>query len=204
MKKIFSIFLSGILLSEARPAFSGPEEGAPPPPPPPHARRARGGNRHPLLSALESKEFSEEERAQLRQLASKDPRAFEQRMRKHFFQRRQEKAKHMLALRAAYLEAKTPELKEAALAKIRTEMREEEENHLKFQKRLLDNTEQAIRGMEKRLSAMKRRYQKHEAEKEERLERRIRDLISDTPPERLLKDAAGDFSKPKKPRPKKP
>ena len=125
-------------------------------------------------------------------------------MRKHFFQRRQEKAKHMLALRAAYLEAKTPELKEAALAKIRTEMREEEENHLKFQKRLLDNTEQAIRGMEKRLSAMKRRYQKHEAEKEERLERRIRDLISDTPPERLLKDAAGDFSKPKKPRPKKP
>ena len=33
--------------------------------------------------------------------------------------------------------------------------------------------EQAIRGMEKRLSAMKRRYQKHEAEKEERLERRI-------------------------------
>ena len=27
MKKIFSIFLSGILLSEALPAFSGPEEG---------------------------------------------------------------------------------------------------------------------------------------------------------------------------------
>ena len=142
MKKIFSILLSGILLSASLPAFSGPAEDAPPPPPP-HARRPGGGNRHPLLSALESKEFSDQERAELRQLASKDPRAFEQRMRKHFFQRRQEKAKHMLALRTAYLEAKTPELKEAALAKIRTEMREEEENHLKFQKRLLDNTEQA-------------------------------------------------------------
>ena len=198
MKRLESVFLTGLLLASMLPVYGRPAE-EPPPPPPPHARRP-GGNRHPLLSALESKAFSEEERKELRQLAAKDPRAFEQQMRKHFFKRRQEKAQHMLALRNAYLEAKTPELKEAALAKIRTEMRTELENHLKFQKKLLDDTEAAIRNMEKRLSVMKERYRKQVEEKDLHLERRTQELISETPPERLVKDAAGDFSRPRKPR----
>ena len=58
--------------------------------------------------------------------------------------------------------------------------------------------------MEKRLSMMKRRYEKQVAEKEQRLERRTQELIAENPPERLVKDAAGDFSRTPRKAPKKP
>lgn len=194
MKPFFSIFLTGILLSAVALADARPPEPEAPPPPP----GRRSGNRHPLLSVLESQDFTDAERKELRQLAAKDPHAFELEMRKHFFKRRQEKAKHMLALRAAYLEAKTPELKDAALKKIKDEMRNDMENHLKFQKKLLADTEAAIKSMEKRLTMMKQRYEKQVAGKESFLERRTGELIAENPPERLVKDAAGDFSRPRK------
>lgn len=198
MKKLLTILLTGILLSAAVFADTRPERPGPPPPP------GRKGGVHPLLSALESKEFTDTERKELRQLAAKDPRMFEREMRTHFFKWRQKKAKRLLALRAAYLEAKTPELKETALAKIRETTREDLENHLNFQKKLLADTEAAIKGMEKRLSMMKRRYEKQVAEKEQRLERRTQELIAENPPERLVKDAAGDFSRTPRKAPKKP
>ena len=199
MKHLLTILLTGILLSVTVFTDARPERPGFPPPP-----GRRGGGDHPLLSALESKEFTDAERKELRQLAAKDPRQFEREMRNHFFKWRQKKAKHMLELRTAYLEAKTPELKAAALTKIRETTREELENHLNFQKKLLADTEAAIKGMENRLSMMKRRYEKQASEKEQRLERRIQELIAENPPERLVKDAAGDFSRTPRKAPEKP
>ena len=138
MKKI--LFLLTVLLISAVAEARPPENGAPPPPPP---------GRHPLLIALESKDFTDAERAELKALAAKDPREFEKAMRNHFFKNRQAKAQKLLALREAWLNAQTEELRKVALEKLKNALREDVEGHLEFQKKLLKNTEENIRSMER-------------------------------------------------------
>lgn len=191
MKKI--LFLLTVLLISAVAEARPPENGAPPPPPP---------GRHPLLIALESKDFTDAERAELKALAAKDPREFEKAMRKHFFKSRQAKAQKLLALREAWLNAQTEELRKAALEKLKTALREDVEEHLEFQKKLLQDTEENIRNMERRLAAMKQRYEKHSAGKEKYLEKRLNELTAKEAPKRLVREASGDFSHPPRP-PKK-
>lgn len=191
MKKI--LFLLTVLLISAVAEARPPENGAPPPPP---------TGRHPLLIALESKDFTDAERAELKTLAAKDPREFEKAMRKHFFKSRQAKAQKLLALREAWLNAQTEELRKAALEKLKTALREDVEEHLEFQKKLLQDTEENIRNMERRLAAMKQRYEKHSAGKEKYLEKRLNELTAKEAPKRLVREASGDFSRPPRP-PKK-
>ena len=139
MKKI--LFLLTVLLISAAAEARPPENGAPPPPPPGH---------HPLLIALESKDFTDAERAELKTLAAKDPREFEKAMRRHFFRSRQAKAQKLLALREAWLNAQTEELRKAALEKLKTALREDVEQQLEFQKKLLKDTEENIRNMDEK------------------------------------------------------
>ena len=113
------------------------------------------------------------ENAELKALAAKDPREFEKAMRNHFFKNRQAKAQKLLALREAWLNAQTEELRKVALEKLKNALREDVEGHLEFQKKLLKNTEENIRSMERRLAAMKLRYEKHSAGKEKYLEKRL-------------------------------
>lgn len=153
---------------------------------------------HPAFAALESPAFTPQERERLKQLAKNDPTAFASEMRKHFHAHRQKKAKEMLALRQAYLGAASPELKKAALAKIREAVRKDMENHLNFRKKWLEYTEKTIRQLEKRLDAMRRRYEKQLAEKDSMIAKRTEELIAEQPPERLVRDAAGDFRRPQK------
>lgn len=184
MKKI--LFLLTVLLISAVAEARPPENGAPPPPPP---------GRHPLLIALESKDFTDAERAELKALAAKDPREFEKAMRNHFFKNRQAKAQKLLALREAWLNAQTEELRKVALEKLKNALREDVEGHLEFQKKLLKNTEENIRSMERRLAAMKLRYEKHSAGKEKYLEKRLNELTAKEAPKRLVREANGDFSR---------
>ena len=188
MKKI--LFLLTVLLISAAAEARPPENGAPPPPPPGH---------HPLLIALESKDFTDAERAELKTLAAKDPREFEKAMRRHFFRSRQAKAQKLLALREAWLNAQTEELRKAALEKLKTALREDVEQQLEFQKKLLKDKEENIRNMERRLAAMKKRYEKHSEGKEKYLEKRLNELTAKEAPKRLVREAAGDFSRPQRP-----
>ena len=151
---------------------------------------------HPLLRILDSDEFSEEERTRLRKLSIDNPPEFAKEMRKLFRIRRQTKAKNMLALRQAYLDAKTPELKNTVRKKIQETIRKDTERHLLFQKKVLDDTERSLRQMEKRLADMKNRYEKQQAEKDTVIEKRTQELLAAEPPQRLVRDAAGDFRKP--------
>ena len=197
--KLTPLLLSLFLLS-AFPLFlaaQGPE-GKPPPPPPHHQPRPDKQFRpgHPLLRVLESDEFSEEERTRLRKLSVENPPEFAKEMRNLFRMRRQTKAKNMLALRQAYLDAKTPELKDAAKKKIQETIRKDTERHLLFQQRILADTERSLRQMEKRLADMKNRYEKQQAEKDAVIEKRMQELLASEPPQRLIRDAAGDFRKP--------
>ena len=197
--KLTPLLLSLFLLS-AFPLFlaaQGPE-GKPPPPPPHHQPRPDKQFRpgHPLLRVLESDEFSEEERTRLRKLSVENPPEFAKEMRNLFRMRRQTKAKNMLALRQAYLDAKTPELKDAAKKKIQETIRKDTERHLLFQQRILADTERSLRQMEKRLADMKKRYEKQQAEKDAVIEKRMQELLASEPPQRLIRDAAGDFRKP--------
>ena len=154
---------------------------------------------HPAFAALESPAFTPQERERLKKLAKEDPRAFDSEMRKHFHAHRQKKAKEMLALRQAYLDAASPELKKVALAKIQEAVRKDMENHLKFRQRWLEYTEKTIRQLEKRLDAMRKRYEKQLSEKDSIIAKRTEELIAEQPPERLVRDAAGDFRRLKKP-----
>ena len=195
--KLTPLLLSLFLLS-AFPLFlaaQGPE-GKPPPPhhQPRPDKQFRPG--HPLLRVLESDEFSEEERTRLRKLSVENPPEFAKEMRNVFRMRRQTKAKNMLALRQAYLDAKTPELKDAAKKKIQETIRKDTERHLLFQQRILADTERSLRQMEKRLADMKNRYEKQQAEKDAVIEKRMQELLASEPPQRLIRDAAGDFRKP--------
>lgn len=154
---------------------------------------------HPAFAALESPAFTPQERERLKKLAKEDPTAFASEMRKHFHAQRQQKAKVMLALRQAYLDAASPELKKVALAKIQEAVRKDMENHLKFRQKWLEYTEKTIRQLEKRLNAMRKRYEKQLAEKDSIIAKRTEELIAEQPPERLVLDAAGDFRRPQKP-----
>ncbi len=198
------ILLSPLLLPPFLAAQEGPEGNPPPPPPPkhhpaPHPEKPFKPG-HPLLRVLDSDEFSQEERTRLRKLSIENPPEFAREMRKLFRQRRQEKAKAMLALRQSYLDAKTPELKEAARKKIQETIRKDTERHLLFQKKILTDTERSLRQMEKRLADMKQRYEKQQASKNALIERRTRELLASDPPPHLLREAAGDFRKPQKKR----
>lgn len=196
-----TILLLSLFILPALPSFlaaQGPE-GKPPPPPPPHhkvrpEKQFRPG--HPLLRVLDSDEFSEEERTRLRKLSIENPPEFAREMRNVFRMRRQAKAKAMLALRQAYLDAKTPELKDAARKRIQEAIRKDTERHLLFQKKILADTERSLRQMEKRLADMKNRYEKQQAEKDAVIEKRTKELLAAEPPQRLVRDAAGDFRKP--------
>ena len=154
---------------------------------------------HPALAALESPAFTPQERERLKKLAKDDPTAFASEMRKHFQTHRQQKAKEMLALRQAYLDAASPELKKVARAKIQEAVRKDMENHLKFRQKWLEYTEKTIRQLEKRLNGMRKRYEKQLAEKDSIIAKRTEELIAEQPPERLVRDAAGDFRRPQKP-----
>ena len=122
--KLTSLLFSLILLSALPPLLSAQGPEGEPPPPPHHQPRPEKQFRpgHPLLRILDSDEFTEEEQARLRKLSIDNPPEFAKEMRKVFRIRRQTKAKNMLALRQAYLDAKTPELKDAARKKIQETM----------------------------------------------------------------------------------
>lgn len=154
---------------------------------------------HPAFAALESPAFTPQERERLKKLAKEDPQAFASEMRKYFHTQRQRKAKEMLALRQAYLDAASPELKKVARAKIQEAVRKDMENHLKFRQKWLEYTEKTIRQLEKRLNGMRKRYEKQLAEKDSIIVKRTEELIAEQPPERLVRDAAGDFRRPQKP-----
>lgn len=201
--KLTSFVLSLLFLPSLLPLLAAQDRGGnqPPPPPPPPRQEKQFGPGHPLLAVLDSDDFTSEERTRLRKLSYEDPQKFAQEMRRHFQKRRQEKAKNMLALRQAYMDAKTPELKDAARKKIQDTIRQDTERHLLFQKKVLSDTENAIRQMEKRLADMKKRYDRQLAEKDAVIEKRTQELLAPNPPHRLVRDAAGDFQR--RPRKKK-
>lgn len=202
--KLTSLLFSLILLSALPPLLSAQGPEGKPPPPPHHQPRPEKQFRpgHPLLRILDSDEFTQEEQARLRKLSIDNPPEFAKEMRKVFRIRRQTKAKNMLALRQAYLDAKTPELKDAARKKIQETIRKDSERHLLFQKKVLEDTERSLRQMEKRLADMKNRYEKQRAEKDAIIEKRTQELLAPEPPQHLVRDAAGDFRK-KPPRKKR-
>ena len=154
---------------------------------------------HPAFAALESSAFTPQERERLKKLAKDDPTAFASEMRNHFHAHRQKKAKEMLALRQAYLDAASPDLKKVARAKIQDAVRKDMENHLDFRQKWLEYTEKTIKQLEKRLNGMRKRYEKQLAEKDSIIAKRTEELIAEQPPERLVRDAAGDFRRPQKP-----
>ena len=158
---------------------------------------------HPAFAALESPAFTPQERERLKKLAKEDPQAFASEMRKHFHAQRQQKAKAMLALRQAYLDAASPELKKVARAKIQEAVRKDMENHLKFRQTWLEYTEKTIRQLEKRLNGMRKRYEKQLAEKDSIIAKRTEELIAEQPPERLVRDATGDFRRTRRPAPQR-
>jgi len=196
-KHLVPIFL--ILFS---PAFflNAQEQGKSPRPqlPPPPGERFMPD--HPMLAALESSDFTQEERVRLKKLSKDDPRKFALEMRKHFFATRQKKARNMLQLRQNYRNASTPEAKKDALKNVQNAIRKDMEDHLKMRKNWLVNTEKMVRQMEKRLTDMRKRYEKQLTEKDALIEKRTGELLADQPPLRLVRDAAGDFQRDRKPR----
>ena len=103
---------------------------------------------HPLISVLDSNDFKPEERAHLKKLAAKDPRAFSMEMQFRFMNQRKAEAKLTLSLRKAVLEAKTPEEKTKAVAALRENLVKKADSRLAFHKKLLDETDKNLKLMQ--------------------------------------------------------
>ena len=144
---------------------------------------------HPLISALESPDFSPEERVRLKALAEKDPKAFAQEMRTRFLLRRKKEAMEILRLRKAVLDAKDPAAKEKAVSELKETLRNRAEQRLKFHQKVLDETEKNLKLMQQRCEKLRKEYKEQTRQKEDLLEKEMKDILSPTPPERLLKNA---------------
>ena len=154
------------------------------------------GTKHPLLSVLENGDFTPEERAGLKALAEKDPKAFGVEMRKRFLLRRKQEAQTALALREAVLKAKSPEEKEQAKAKLRAELEKRAGRRLEVHKKVLDETEKNIRALQSRYEKLRTEYEKRVAGKKARVEEEMGQILAPEPPRYLLDAANLDPEKP--------
>ena len=162
---------------------------------PEHRKPKSHGPKHPLIAALESPTFSQEERARLKVLAAKDPKQFSMEIRKHFLLLRKKESMRILELRKAVLEAKTPAEKEKAQQELRECLLKRAEQRLAFHKKVLDETERNIRMMQARCEKLRKEYEERTQKKAELLEKEMAEILSDTPPKKLLMSAEWDPEK---------
>ena len=189
LKKVLSVMLIITALSAfARDAHPGKGPRNHPP------------KQHPLIAALESNEFSPEERTRLKALAAKDMKAFAKEMRKHFLTRRKAEAQKILALRKAVLEAKTPEAKQIAMEELRAALAKKTDQRTAFHKKILDETERQIRIMQDRCDKLRKEYENRTRNKAQLIEDELKQILSPEPPERLVRSANLDPEAPPPPK----
>lgn len=152
-------------------------------------RRPMVSHKHPLIAALESKEFTPEERTRLKALAAKDMKAFTVEMRKHFLKRRKAEAEKILALRKAVLDAKTPEEKQKAMEALRVAVTKKTEQRIAFQKKILDETERQLRLMQERCDRLRKEYETRSGNKTQMIEDELKQILSPEPPAHLIRNA---------------
>lgn len=145
--------------------------------------------KHPLISVLKSGEFTPEEQSRLKQLAEKDPKAFNQEMRNRLQLIRKKEAQKILELRKHVLEAESREEKDSALNDLRQELRKRAEQRLSFHKRILDETEKNIKAMQHRYDKLRKEYDSRSQNIEQNMEKELDQLLKSEPPKRLIRNA---------------
>lgn len=152
--------------------------------------------KHPLIAALESDSFSPEERARLKALSEKDMKAFFKEMQKHFMLKKKAESIKILELRKKVLDAKTADEKKKAEEALRAELKKKEEERLAFHKKILDKTEQHLKAMQERYDKLRKVYELRKQNREQIVEKKVKDILAAAPPEFLQECADWEPGKP--------
>ena len=118
----------------------------------------------------------ESERAAMKELAEKDPRAFRQAVIRYFEAQRKKEMEEILALRKAYLEA-APEKKEAAKAAIRAKLEAGFQRHSEATDRRIRNMEEQLAEFQKNLDDAKKRQEERKKNKDAFLDKVLSEII---------------------------
>jgi len=117
----------------------------------------------------------ESERAGMKELAEKDPRAFRQAVVRYFEEQRKKEMEEILALRKSYLEA-APEKKEAIKEAIRAKLEAGFQRHSEATDRRIRNMEEQLAEFQKNLDNAKKRQEERKKNKEAFLEKALSDI----------------------------
>lgn len=165
---LFALFLTPFLcMAQPHPGHHGEPRPAPwgKRRPPEHERQAR-------FEAM-LKEFPPEMQSRL-EAAKEDPRAFRREVNRCFYELRRREFDSMMALRNAYLNAKTEEEKNAALQKIRETVSERLKRLDAAAERRIQENEKRIEEAKAQLDALKKMHAERVAQSEETVERIVR------------------------------
>ena len=150
---------------------------------PPSGGRHRPGPFEKERAAMDSKRLEsflqrlpESERAGMKELAEKDPRAFRQAVIRYFGAQRKKEMEEILALRKAYLEA-PPEKKEAIKEAIREKLEAGFQRHSEATDRRIRNMEEQLAAFQKNLEEAKKRQEERKKNKEAFLQKALSDII---------------------------
>ena len=117
----------------------------------------------------------ESDRAAMKELAEKDPKAFRQAVIRYFEAQRKKEMEEILALRKAYLEA-SPEKKEAAREAIRAKLEAGFQRHSEATDRRIRNMEEQLAEFQKNLDNAKKRQAERKKNKDAFLEKALSDI----------------------------
>lgn len=117
----------------------------------------------------------ESERAGMKELAEKDPRAFRQAVVRYFEAQRKKEMEEILALRKAYLEA-PPEKKDAIRDAIRAKLEAGFQRHTEATDRRIRNMEEQLADFQKNLDNAKKRQEERKKNKDAFLEKALSDI----------------------------
>lgn len=123
----------------------------------------------------------ESERAGMRELAEKDPRAFRQAVVRYFEMQREKEMKEFLALRKAYLEA-PPEQKEAIKEAIRAKLEAGFQRHSEATDRRIRNMEEQLAEFQRNLDNARKRQADRKKNKDAFLEKALSDILDPDKP----------------------
>ena len=118
----------------------------------------------------------ESERAGMKELAEKDPRAFRLAVIRYFEAQRKKEMEELLALRKAYLEA-PPEQKEAIKAAIRAKLEAGFQRHSEATDRRIRNMEEQLAEFQKNLEEAKKRQAERKKNKDAFLDKVLSEII---------------------------
>lgn len=117
----------------------------------------------------------ESDRAAMKELAEKDPRAFRQAVVRYFEDLRKKEMEEILALRKAYLEA-PPEKKEAAKEAIRAKLEAGFQRHSEATDRRIRNMEEQLAVFQKKLDEARMRQAERKKNKDAFLEKALSEI----------------------------